>query len=193
VTVGSLSLPLVWRKALRDSDLSRTAKLVGFVISTYMNGDGVAWPSRNTIAAGGSVTVRAVDAAVKLLEGQGFLEVERDGRGGRTRVNQYVAVIPETAHAVHRSEARAALRARRKTANAVQKRANGTPRTGKRVRPKTTKSSEVVAAADVRHRAAPLRIMDDCVRCGERPLDGVQQIGDDWICDQCAPKEMTVP
>ena len=79
----------------------RTAKLVAFCLSTYMNGNGNGWPSQDTIAAGGSITDRAVFSATKRLEDAGFLVVERSrGRSSHT----YVATLPLTANAVRRSE-----------------------------------------------------------------------------------------
>jgi hypothetical protein len=96
------SLVAVWRDAVRDSkELDRTAKLVAFCLSTYMNGNGNGWPSQDTIAAGGSITDRAVFSATKRLEDAGFLVVERSrGRSSHT----YVATLPLTANAVRRSE-----------------------------------------------------------------------------------------
>src|SRR5436305_519399 len=89
--------PTRWRDALRDSDLDRTAKLVGFVLSTYMSGKGKAWPAKITIARGAGLGRpeqkgnTAVDNAVDRLEAAGFLDVERRrGRGGFS----YQAAIP---------------------------------------------------------------------------------------------------
>jgi DNA-binding transcriptional regulator PaaX len=71
--------PTVWRDAVRDRDLDRAAKLVAFVISTYMNGAGEAWQSKETIAKGAGLGKgrRSVDQAVDRIEAAGFLEVER--------------------------------------------------------------------------------------------------------------------
>jgi hypothetical protein len=93
----------VWRDAVRDSELDATAKLVAFVLSTYMNGRGCARPSKETLAAGASLSSgrRAVDHAVDRLEGAGFLEVERSR--GRT-ANRYQATLSPTAHELRRSE-----------------------------------------------------------------------------------------
>jgi hypothetical protein len=82
-----------WRDALRDSDLDPTAKLVGFVISTWWdrNGNG-AFPSKPTItAAAGLRSPRAVDQAVHRLEQAGFLDVSRSR--GRSS-NRYSATLP---------------------------------------------------------------------------------------------------
>jgi hypothetical protein len=82
-----------WRDALRDSKLDATAKLVGFVISTYWDRNGAgAFPSKGKIAAGASVlSTRTADAAVDRLEATGFLEVSRSR--GRSS-NRYLATLP---------------------------------------------------------------------------------------------------
>jgi hypothetical protein len=86
-----------WRDALRDSDLDRTAKLVGFVLSTYMDGRGVAYPAKTTLAEGASLGREgqkgntAVDTAIDRLEASGLLVVDRK-RGRRGFL--YTAVIP---------------------------------------------------------------------------------------------------
>jgi hypothetical protein len=79
---------VAWRDALRDSDLDVTAKAVGFVMSTYLPN---VFPSRATIAAGASLSVRAVDKALKRLEAGGFITTRRT-RG--RNVNSYLLTIP---------------------------------------------------------------------------------------------------
>jgi hypothetical protein len=82
-----------WREAIADSELDRTAKLVGHTIGLYMRADGTgAFPAKETIAKRASIeSVRTVDAAVKRLEAAGFLDVDRS-RGRRS--NRYRAVVP---------------------------------------------------------------------------------------------------
>jgi hypothetical protein len=68
---SSLLKPMQWRNAIRDSEmLDRTAKLVCFVISTYMNGKGVAYPGKETIARGAGLGKgrRSVDGAIDRAE-----------------------------------------------------------------------------------------------------------------------------
>ena len=84
----------VWRDVVRDSALTWRGKVVGLVLSTYMNKHGHAFPSRDTIAAGGSVGVRTVDRALAELEVAGLLSVRRSK--GR-RANRYQAMLPATA------------------------------------------------------------------------------------------------
>ena len=92
-----------WRDALRDSELDRTAKLVGFVLSTYMDARGAAWPAKTTLARGASLGREpapggerrkgntAVDTAIDRLEAAGLLDVDR--KRGR-RGFHYTALIP---------------------------------------------------------------------------------------------------
>jgi hypothetical protein len=86
-----------WRRALRDSTLDPTAKVVGFVIETYYDGDlGYAYPSIRTIAAGAGLSVKsrsAVPRAVKKLESAGLLTV-RTSNGRHS--NRYALVLPSS-------------------------------------------------------------------------------------------------
>ena len=102
---AKLPVPAIFRDALRDSSLDRTAKAVGFVISTYMDGRGVAFPSKATIAKGASLGDgrRSVDKAVNWIEEAGLLEVAHSR--GRTANTYRVPGALLTAHAVRRSTA----------------------------------------------------------------------------------------
>ena len=91
MTKGTKGLPAVWRDALRDSDLGRAAKAVGFVLSTYLNAQGRAFPSLETLADGASVSRRTAWAAIARLEQDGFLSVTRSR--GRTS-HRYLATLP---------------------------------------------------------------------------------------------------
>lgn len=99
MSASKLPLVAIWRNALRDSNLDRTAKLVGLVLSTYMDSAGVAWPSKATLAAKASLGSgrRAVDMAIDRLEAAGLLEIERS-RGRRPFV-YHAAGATLTAHA----------------------------------------------------------------------------------------------
>lgn len=82
-----------WRNAIRDSALPRTTKLVGLVLSTYLDANGTAFPALTTLADGASLGrgCTAVKDAIERLEAVGLLEVDRRrGRLGWT----YQAVIP---------------------------------------------------------------------------------------------------
>jgi len=96
----------VWRDALGDDPtLTSTGKLVGYALSTWMNGRGVCYPSRATIASRCSLSDRAVDKALTQLETRGYVEIERSKGGNpRTGTNVYTATLPEGANEVRRSE-----------------------------------------------------------------------------------------
>jgi hypothetical protein len=158
---GRKPLVAVWRDAVRDAqELDRTAKLVAFILSTYMNGHGSAWPSQDTIAAGASLTDRAVHTATVRLERAGFLEVERSR--GRSS-HQYVATLPLTANAVRRSEWA--------TANGTAPNSERRSSNSERRSPESVESAEsgaLSAAAALWGDAASALIEDECIHCGER-------------------------
>ena len=164
------SLPAVWRDTLRDSVLDATAKLVGFVLSTYMDARGFAFPSKETLARGSSLGVgkRSVDGAVDRLEEAGFLNLERSL--GRHSI-RYQATLPPTAQEMRRSE----------WATSQQEASNpaaGTPSTPQQVRPKAVKALKagIDAAAPDGASSMPGPI-DDCPGCGKRkPLVGPEFI-----------------
>jgi hypothetical protein len=83
--------PTVWRDAIRDSTLDATAKAVAWTLSTYMNGRGEAWPSKNTLAVGASKSKRAVDGAIVRITRAGYLDVSQSK--GRSS-NRYQAKLP---------------------------------------------------------------------------------------------------
>ena len=90
---GGRSVVASWRDAVRDSELDRTAKLVAFVLSTYMDGDGRAYPSMATLAEGASLGLNRATtrAAVARLESARFLDLFRSrGRGS----HHYAATFP---------------------------------------------------------------------------------------------------
>jgi hypothetical protein len=80
---------LKWKLAIRASSLDATAKYVALMLDTWMDSAGKAWPSRKSIATGASLSVDAVDKAIRRLEAAGFLLVSRTK--GR-RANSYQAV-----------------------------------------------------------------------------------------------------
>lgn len=115
----------VWRDAVRDSELDRTAKLVAHTLSTYFSANAASVerpPSRATLASGASLCDRAVDAALARLETEGFLEIDppagervytdkhgqehriRARPGGNSGPNKYVAKLPSSANVVRTAE-----------------------------------------------------------------------------------------
>jgi hypothetical protein len=113
----------VWRDAIRDSDLGATPKAVAWCLSTYMDRNGSARPSRATLAKGASLSDRAVDKALAQLEHADFLAICKSS-GGSGRTNTYQATLPTTANEVRHSEWA--------TANVVPKTANVVRENGER-------------------------------------------------------------
>ena len=128
-SVGSVSRSraIVWRNALRDSALPSKAKLVGFVLSTYMDRLGLTYRGSRSPRAtnprpdGCSVSLRTVDGALADLELAGFLEIDPPKtqrtvngrtvfarRGGNAGPNVYLATIPADADELVRREWEAA-------------------------------------------------------------------------------------
>jgi hypothetical protein len=80
-----------WRNAVRDSGLDQSARAVAWTLDTYMDSNGVAWPSRASLAAGAGCSVRTADRAIRRLEGLGFVSVRHSH--GR-KANTYYANLP---------------------------------------------------------------------------------------------------
>ena len=107
--VRARDLRIVWKWALSESDLDRTAKLVGHVIAQHMDPEGRCYPGRQRLARLCSLSDRAVDAAVRRPEAGGFEEVERP-KGGKNQSNTNQTQQPENSKELRRSEwARAKL------------------------------------------------------------------------------------
>ena len=131
MTRARKSLVAVWRDAVRDSELGKMPKLLCFVLSTYMNLRGTAFPSQDTLAAGCSASDTGVRVATKTVVDAGFLEVEwSTGRSS----HKYQAVLPATAKLLRRSEWETALStAKESTSTAKQIAPNGEGASGESV------------------------------------------------------------
>jgi hypothetical protein len=82
-----------WLRALRDSELPSSAKLVALMLSTHMAGDGSScFPSVPTLAMETSLSERCVQKHVRLLCSTGWLTVHTGG--GRARPNRYLPSTP---------------------------------------------------------------------------------------------------
>lgn len=83
-----------WREVLDHPALRPRARLVAGVLLSYLNADGEAWPSLETIArrAGYSTKKPAREGIEELVEA-GFLHIRRGG--GRHRTHVYKATFPE--------------------------------------------------------------------------------------------------
>ena len=92
--------PTRWRLAIRDDPkLTHTAKSVAYVLSTYMDKEGVCWPSHIGIARGcgwrltpGATSHRNVNRGVRELKEHGYLRVE--SRAETKQTNVYRAMFP---------------------------------------------------------------------------------------------------
>jgi hypothetical protein len=143
--------PLRWRDAVRDSDLDPTAKLVAFVISTYMDGAGKCFPGKELLAQGSSLrSIRSVDYAVHRIESAGLIRVARSRGGGP---NRYHAAVPH---------ADAVLSPQRKTGCTTGNPACGgskprisLPKTPHAVAPESAEGAESGAPAAAPANAAP--------------------------------------
>jgi len=84
-----------WRDQIRDSQLDASAKVTAFVLSSYMDANGEAWPAQQTLAAGTSLSVDSIHRATVRLQHAGFLDVTRSrGRGAHV----YQARLLEQPH-----------------------------------------------------------------------------------------------
>ena len=172
------SLLAVWRDAVRDSELDRTAKLVAHTLSTYLNGNGHGFPSQRTLAAGASLSDRAIYKATVSLERAGFLEVEWSR--GRSS-HRYVATLPATANAVRRSEWSTANPA---SANPERDAPNPERRSHESV-----ESAESGALSRDRRfeSAVALRVEDWCLACDS--MTPHLHVDGDWRCERCPVSE----
>ena len=65
---------LQWQRAVTDSDLPATTKLVLFVLSRYANAfDSICWPSNDTLAEKASLSVRAISKHLGIAERFGWV------------------------------------------------------------------------------------------------------------------------
>ncbi|CAN7265210.1 helix-turn-helix domain-containing protein [Caballeronia sp. LjRoot31] len=73
-----------WRKAIKQSELPASTRLVLFVIADYANAmDDVCWPSLETIASDAGLSVRCVSDHLKIAEQGGWLTRWRSRRANR--------------------------------------------------------------------------------------------------------------
>jgi hypothetical protein len=167
------SVPIVWRDLIRESQIPRPGKPIGFALSTYMNHCGFAYPSRETLAAAaGYKSVRTVDEGIKLLESCALLEVSRSR--GRSS-NGYQALLPADAADLRRSE----------WATAQNQASNGAKSNGNRatVAPKSDESDESGTRDRGPFEEAAPHVLDDCMGCGRAAALG--DTGDRLLCRAC--------
>jgi Helix-turn-helix domain len=164
----------VWRDAVRDSPLRSTTKLVGVILSTWADARGGCFPGRSTIAAGASVSDRAVDKALDELEREGWLAIDPPKRpvatkaggtvlrrpGGREITNTYKLLLGETAHVIRTSEWERANDGHLKSERGAVKSEHGSH--------ESAESAESVGGGRL-NGAAPPQIDESCERCGSSP------------------------
>jgi hypothetical protein len=123
---------VVWRELVRESSADRTAKAVGWGLSTFMDVDGCCRLGRARLAEACSMSVRATEQAVARLELLGLLAVSRTlGGNPVARVNGYRALLSSEARSPLSSEGAAPLSGEaRSPANGVPSAANGTTLSG---------------------------------------------------------------
>lgn len=87
-----------WRRAMTDSALPSTTKLVLFIVAEYTNAmDDICWPSLDTIADKATLSIRAVTKHLAIAEESGWLTRWRSRRPGRRWAHaHYRLSIPDT-------------------------------------------------------------------------------------------------
>lgn len=88
---------MLFQRAVRELPASQLVKLVGLILATFMDRDGVAWPSMDALARCAGCAPRSVRRALRQLEAAGLLVCERSP--GR-RPNRYRASVPNPDTAV---------------------------------------------------------------------------------------------
>lgn len=92
-----LPFRLRWTLGLRESYLSSRAKLAGFVVVSYMNDEGAAWPSLAALERGTSLSRKTVIAALEELDWVGFITKVR-GQHSNTYFPQLTPDIERLVH-----------------------------------------------------------------------------------------------
>jgi hypothetical protein len=181
-------LPAVWQDVVLDCALGKTTNLAALTLSTWMDGKGGCFPSRETIAARAGLSVRAVDGALAGLEQAGLLQIEHS-RGRRRNV--YCATLPEWASELRRWQWDRATAQRvrgsgKATAQPTPSTAQNTPFNSAPPAPESLESHEsgaLDAAARLRRAAAGALPEDDCTECGQR-----RGLVEGLVCVPCAAK-----
>lgn len=96
--------PFTWESSLLNAGpgVSSTDRLVGLVIRTFADHDGVCWPSEAAIAEKANLKERAVRYGISSLESAGFIQVVRE----TGRRNRYQLCATEPRHHMPETPAR---------------------------------------------------------------------------------------
>lgn len=85
---------MTWMRALRDSDLAPTTKLVGVMVALRSDKRGQSWPTYQLIAADCGTDRRHVIRRVKELRDAGWLIVAARSNGHGSQSNAYLLITP---------------------------------------------------------------------------------------------------
>jgi|SRR6516162_1855717 hypothetical protein len=150
-----------YREAICDSDLSPSARLVGFALSCHVSAKHGAevWPAKTHLAEDTGLSVRTVDLAINELERASYLTAKRSL--GRTSNRYTLTPNPVTV-------ARLESRQPRKSGRPTPQITTSNPAAAAHESIECFESGAPSAAAGLWGAAACALIEDDCVRCGER-------------------------
>ena len=202
---ADFSSSFAWRRAIRDDRrLSKNAKLVAMTLHTYMDADGVAWPSIDTLAEGAGLHRRTVQYALGELERSGYLarsgwggDERRGGRraGGGGRSNYYWAVLPEALtvaddHPSNERVAASAATVAMATSRVAVSPANGGPTPPELLSERGSEDVRKVVSERPRASRADGDSADftkHCFTCEQPIVDGTFRAGQWWCSEHCPP------
>jgi hypothetical protein len=182
-----VSLRLDWTHAIRaDADLSSSAKLVAYALATYMDGDGLCWPSVAKLAGATSLSEKTAKRARDELVASSWLVVVEQG-GGRTETgegksNRYRAAKKGVTVTPLRGPG-----APKKGVTVSKEGGHGDPRTRHLTRKGTRRArdGDLSDAAVARSNGRPLD--EACFGCGERPV--YELVDGRLLCSGCIDQE----
>lgn len=86
----------VWLDQLASSDLKGAPKAVGYALAHFAGGNGVAWPSYDTLARAAGVSRRAAIVGIQILADRGFITIQaRAKENGTSNSNLYCLTAAE--------------------------------------------------------------------------------------------------
>lgn len=92
----------VWLDLLASSDLKGAPKAVGYALAHFAGGNGVAWPSYDTLARAAGVSRRAAIDAIAVLWHKGYINiVGRAKANGASDSNMYLLTQPTEGQVVN--------------------------------------------------------------------------------------------
>lgn len=86
----------IWLDLLAASDLRGATKAVGYALAHFAGGNGVAWPSYDTLARAAGVDRRTAVKALAILVERGLVKVEQRAKHtGAADSNLYLLTTPD--------------------------------------------------------------------------------------------------